>query len=328
MSESLKKEIISRMFEARSRGKKFGQMMKIAKEFLAAQPPGLTAEQRRSLLVQAQWVAMHGHTIASLFVPEPGETGSYFMSPQFKAKIGFAAKKQRKAHKEKRLARGLTRAAGSGEPSPTITIRSLPISKPALTKLALGHSRIGGLPDLPQKMSWPTHKGKKIPFVAQLNLAELPKRAQTLLPADGHLLVFALASNDKKHNPTPVSVLFYRGEVDSLKCARRPADSDLWPDWMDTRVYQILPVTLKRCKQPIPQQKDSVGWLFGQVAGEACGEIANRQLQDGDDWINLLAIQSVGSMEWSDSGELYVLIRRSALQKLDFSQVIGDVLGG
>jgi len=86
----------------------------------------------------------------------------------------------------------------------------------ALDTLPLGHSRIGGLPDLPRKKKWPEHKGKKLPFIAQLNLAQLPKTAHALLPRDGHLYVFARISNAEKQWPPPVSICVHRCKAEAL----------------------------------------------------------------------------------------------------------------
>jgi uncharacterized protein DUF1963 len=195
--------------------------------------------------------------------------------------------------------------------------------------LPIGASRIGGLPDLPPGQQWPQHQGKKIPFVAQLNLADFPA-AHKLFPADGHLFAFALISNDPQHRPAPISVFLNRGEASTFTRASAPAADAIWPDWGGERMYQLLPATA------VPRGRDAttgsherggkLGWLFGEMSGVygTAGELADQRFQDGDDWINLLAVESQGSMMWSDSGDLYFLIRRSALEKLDFSNVIAE----
>ena len=53
---------------------------------------------------------------------------------------------------------------------------------------------------------------------------------------------------------------------------------------------------------------------YGAWAGEDEGNRA-------DDWTNLLAISSVGSMQWGDAGSLYLLVRRGDLSRGDFSRV-------
>jgi hypothetical protein len=263
--------------------------------------------------------------------------------------------KRQTAHVKKRLAKGLSKKAGTGKAEPEILIHGVPVGeidfkdKPGrtltamineinaskarrdakvLAKLPLGHSRVGGLPDLPPDRPWPKHKGKRIPFIAQLNLADFPKAAHPLLPDRGHLYAFALISNDKKHWPPPAVVFFYDGDTKSLVREKIPADDEIWEDWAGERVYEILPATAKpkgrNVKKRSSQFGETLGWLQGEmdeVFGTP-GEIADDGFQDGNDWINLLAVMSDGSMQWSDCGHLYFLIRRSAMKKHDFSNVI------
>ena len=270
------------------------------------------------------------------------------------AKSAIESKKRQAAHVKKRLARGLSKEAGTGEAGPEVFIHALPTSeldyedKPrglgdmikeinaskarrdagTMEAMPLGHSRVGGLPDLPPDHPWPMHKGKKIPFIAQINLGDCPKSVHALLPKSGHLYVFALISNDKKHWPPPVSVFVYEGKTASLIRADYPADNEIWPDWTEARVYQGFPSTMvpkdRDRKKRSSVKDETLGYLLGEMSGVfgTAGEIADDRMQDGDDWINLLALYSVGSMEWSDAGELYVLIRRSALEARDFSNVL------
>ena len=54
-----------------------------------------------------------------------------------------------------------------------------------------GESRIGGRPDLPSDVSWPTYADLPLGFLAQVDLAALP--AGTPLPPDGYLWFFYVA---------------------------------------------------------------------------------------------------------------------------------------
>lgn len=267
------------------------------------------------------------------------------------------AERREAAHVEERLAKGLSEKAGTGEAEPEILIHGLPVGQldykdepraldamvkeikasksrrdaKTLARLPLGHSRIGGLPDLPPGVAWPTHRDKKIPFVAQLDLAEFPKAARPLLPERGYLYAFALISNDEAHWPPPVNVFLYEGDAKSLVRAKFPADKDIWEDWCGERVYEVLPATTKPkgrdAKKRSNKSGETIGWLQGSM--DECfgtpGEMADAAFADGDDWINLLAVESDGSMQWSDAGHLYFLIRRSALEKHDFSRVLAVV---
>jgi hypothetical protein len=121
-----------------------------------------------------------------------------------------------------RKARGLSEKAETGEPGPQVilyeaTERVEPIEKKlfknlntlreiraaklerdriVLEEMPLGASRVGGLPDLPPGIKWPTYKGKKIPFLAQIDLSSMAADT-VLLPADGWLYAFGLFDNEK-----------------------------------------------------------------------------------------------------------------------------------
>jgi uncharacterized protein YwqG len=57
--------------------------------------------------------------------------------------------------------------------------------------LAIGQSRIGGIPDIPHDSEWPSNKNEPLSFVAQINLSELKAyEATRVLPDSGHLLFF------------------------------------------------------------------------------------------------------------------------------------------
>jgi uncharacterized protein YwqG len=57
--------------------------------------------------------------------------------------------------------------------------------------LPVGTSRLGGLPDLPPGITWPSWQGKPQSFIAQINLSELPEFVERhLLPQRGFLFFF------------------------------------------------------------------------------------------------------------------------------------------
>lgn len=183
--------------------------------------------------------------------------------------------------------------------------------------IGLGNSRLGGLPDLPESIAWPESRGKLLPFVAQLNLNEIP--ASPLLPSPGWMYVFAWIGDEGRE----AGVSFYDGDVSTLRRAPRPPEGQLLKDWTNTDVY--TPVAL-RClghDQPAEEEYEAC-WLQGEmwdVFGTP-GEFADYEMKDGEDWINLLAITSAGSMEWSDSGHLYLLIRRSDYEQGNFDNIL------
>src|SRR5207237_7059928 len=104
-------------------------------------------------------------------------------------------------HRSERQAKGLSRSAGTGKPGPRTVLQQAPEEPLELNlkgrrsgdltfgeynaakavrdrgvfeRMRPGASRVGGLPDLPPGVEWPRHDGKRLPFVAQLDLSEFP----------------------------------------------------------------------------------------------------------------------------------------------------------
>lgn len=70
-----------------------------------------------------------------------------------------------------------------------LVLRSTPTSD---TQIALGASKFGGAPDVPEGFEWPQWKGKSLAFLAQINLSEIaPFDLEEQLPRTGVLLFFA-----------------------------------------------------------------------------------------------------------------------------------------
>lgn len=66
----------------------------------------------------------------------------------------------------------------------------------------LGASRLGGWPDMPQGMEWPTWQDRPMSFLAQINLAEMHAVQPNLrLPKSGLLLFFMGCSDETYDNP-------------------------------------------------------------------------------------------------------------------------------
>ncbi|MFZ1042369.1 MAG: YwqG family protein [Anaerolineales bacterium] len=64
-------------------------------------------------------------------------------------------------------------------------------------QLPLGRTKIGGRPDLPNHIHWPTWQDKPLSFIAQINLADLPKyEFLNTLPSEGILSFFYSAEQE------------------------------------------------------------------------------------------------------------------------------------
>ena len=219
-----------------------------------------------------------------------------------------------------------------------------------------GASRFGGVPDLPPGLAWPTVAGRKAMFLSQIDLSALPRWDGDPLPADGWLYAFALfpPAGGAGDPPWRVSVLHHRGPRDALVRAPRPAADEIWgEEGQEETTYQLVPVhaRLGLTHDPAtfrgPELEDAfsyaaeaveeaaplynrpedewegAGYLLGHPApvdGSAT-EQAHVSGATGDDWTSLLTLLNVGSMYWGDAGRLYVLIRRAALARADFTDV-------
>jgi hypothetical protein len=279
------------------------------------------------------------------------------------ARIRAASDKARAAHLKKREELGLEPEAGTGMPEPGVTFdtssafdakafddllkkyahlggvrihnaATAELDRQAQERLPLGASRLGGVPDLPPGVAWPTWEGRKLPFLAQIDLTAVPARRGALLPSQGWLYAFGLFGNDPANEPPPVVVMREVGDRSVLDRAAPPGDGEIWPFRDGKSVYNVVPLLPKR-RDPAAAgakagrrggREDACDLLgdFDHVFGTP-GSIADEELRGGDDWINLLTLHSVGSMQWNDCGYLYILIRRTDLAAGDFSQVCATI---
>ena len=189
-----------------------------------------------------------------------------------------------------------------------------------LAALPIGGSRFGGLPDLPPNLSWPSWKGKKLPFLAQIDLATLP---QSPLPSEGWLFVFSLFGD----GATKFKVIHHRGPRGELVRAGHPSEDEVWADWAFSSVYWVVPFVAATQPKRASGKWEEASWLFGEIdeEGERAEDIAAYAKLPGNDWITFLVIGSVGDMAWGDGAQskAQLIIRRQDLTKLDFTKVHG-----
>jgi uncharacterized protein YwqG len=228
-----------------------------------------------------------------------------------------------------------------------------------------GQSKIGGLPDLPPSIPWPSDAAsqKSLCFILQINLAELPVTTANPLPTQGMLYLFV---NDGHDNPE--QVIFYTGN-ETLHPREQP--TELIADWYDdlvphtlvftlgadlprwaTNQFYTLSEQLEREEDSLDDlvrdlSEDSIGKLFGYAAGighdpsedaYVVREVNPAWLYEYDQrsqldmaaaehWQSLLTLESDFDIDlvWGDAGYLLVLIRDTDLEQLDFSRVYVDL---
>ncbi|KXY14357.1 YwqG family protein [Bacillus sp. FSL K6-0067] len=88
--------------------------------------------------------------------------------------------------------------------------------------VAIGSSKMGGIPDLPATFEYPTHKGNPLQFIAQFNLNDLQNVGiDHDLPEKGMLYFFSVENYfEEDMNPTEAGrVLYYDVPVEQLRRA-------------------------------------------------------------------------------------------------------------
>ncbi|AJH83099.1 conserved domain protein [Bacillus cereus W] len=88
--------------------------------------------------------------------------------------------------------------------------------------VAIGSSKIGGIPDLPCAFEYPMHKGSPLQFIAQFNLNDLQNIGMNhALPKTGMLYFFTVGNYfEEDVNPTGAGrVLYYDVPVEQLRRA-------------------------------------------------------------------------------------------------------------
>lgn len=228
-----------------------------------------------------------------------------------------------------------------------------------MRRLPIGASRIGGLPDLPPSIAWPTNRlGAKLHLAAQLDCALLPRIPGYPLPTNGWLYFFV--ENGDREFPLPCAVFHYSGPVQSLIRApessvdglapsgkRRelqpmyPIDSAITsfclpspdgeggnqlPDWSADPQATDAYFSLADDRAAIPQPMSQLAVLFGLGGFDemTSSELVNTYGKiPGDDWTLLLTIETQrgarGNSGWLGEHALQIYIRRSDLARGDFS---------
>jgi uncharacterized protein YwqG len=108
---------------------------------------------------------------------------------------------------------------------PSIRLYTTPVDEDSL---AVGTSKVGGLPDLPPDLIWPEFGGLPQSFIAQIRLAEVkPYDTEGALPATGMLWFFYDAKQetygDDPQNRGAWQILFQEGDLTNLKRTPTPA---------------------------------------------------------------------------------------------------------
>ena len=128
-----------------------------------------------------------------LRVPRPVPAQPAAAAPSAQPGADGAPQDWRRLLEAKGLARYAPALAKVVRPAVQLTTR-----KVAVEALALGQSRIGGVPDLPARFPWPMYGDKPLAFIAEIDLAEVARvMPDGPLPKRGQLWFFYLS--DQEH---------------------------------------------------------------------------------------------------------------------------------
>jgi|GEM_PF-445153 len=201
--------------------------------------------------------------------------------------------------------------------------------------LAVGQSKIGGLPDLPPGSAWPEQEGKPLWFLAQINLSEI---ADWRLPPAGLLSFF--------HSPGAGCRVQFTEPGQPLARAVPPDGVPLEPPLGECALQFGLVLTLPAWDSPPVQ---SLGLSAMQLEGyeeierllyESSGGFPDHQLlghprvvrgdmspdlpQELGKWTLLLQLASdhATARHWGESGSLYFWIPASDLSARRFDRVV------
>lgn len=227
-------------------------------------------------------------------------------------------------------------------------------------RLRLGSTKFGGLPDLPFKMSWPECNGSTLPFVAQINLAEIaPYDVNHLFPDTGILSFFfdqeAFFESQHHDRTKPWQVLYISGPSSGLQRLPIPENITKQGRYGPCEVTYAIEITLpdyshydatslERLNLPDPltyEEEQAYYQIQAQLAGSADAPYhlpRHRLLGHPDDvqwdmykelggvatsWQLLFQVDSDGvpDTDWGDTGRIYYWIRTCNLAERDFSQV-------
>jgi hypothetical protein len=221
---------------------------------------------------------------------------------------------------------------GIARPSVEIVTESAPID--------VGRSKLGGSPDVPPGFAWPHHGLGPYRFLAQVNLADVP-RGPHGLAADGMLSFFyAHDDNGETFWGDPDYIRVYKfGDIHALAPELSPlavrlgatsrirfeAGTDLPPWPWDEPATTVWPIA-KSYKEAYSELRLKLHPSQRYLLGYPLNTTLAYDPTPGPDWRSLLTVSSDEDLEWHwhDGDWLVTFIEEQRLRAGDFSQVSAD----
>ncbi|MBX9735305.1 MAG: DUF1963 domain-containing protein [Phycisphaerales bacterium] len=232
---------------------------------------------------------------------------------------------------------------------PTVLFRSVLCEDD--TQLPVGTTRLGGDPDLPTSADWPTTRGEPLTLLLQLRLSDLPAQdyvdytgdTSLMLPARGMLWFWYHEHSDtwetRYGEPDGAfRVTFHPDETTPLTRYETPkgtvklqaATAPLW-----SAPSLRYPET---CSGPELHRFFDFFELVERTSGDRCRLRGHHNAfytdqdegrpDDAELLCELATDETVPGWQWGDGGGMYFWIRRSDLEKGDFSRVWGTIESG
>ena len=209
-------------------------------------------------------------------------------------------------------------------------------------KIPVGAGKLGGLPDLPAGVTWPTHGEKPLSFLGQFNFAELSQSVVCReLPAAGWLSVFCRYDEDDGNDFFPKGTWRLLHFPEGTKLVRAPSGPEM--TFRSGRV--TFTETLTVPEEESPWKKDiglgkdrDVWWTYqekiagfrgghqvlgypGQIQGDVLGKKTVRHLLT-------IGPDPITGWEWGDGGSLYFVLPEDDLLAGRFDRVKMDMQCG
>jgi uncharacterized protein YwqG len=217
---------------------------------------------------------------------------------------------------------------------PAIAFKS---AKAAEKSLAVGASKLGGRPDMPEKQKWPKYQDSPLSFLGQFNLAELrPSPVARDLPDAGVISIFADTQDEDGDFSKGTWRLLYFPDPSAL--VRRDAGEDLdsGDEFPSCRVEYAETLTLPEIDSRAAENLDLED---SHLADEVYCDLLS-DLAPGDHLLgHAIAIQEevvrrkgerhllslygndATGWQWGDAGALYFVINEDHLKVGKFDRV-------
>jgi uncharacterized protein YwqG len=217
----------------------------------------------------------------------------------------------------------------------TVTMRTRPATE---NDDAIGTTKLGGRPDLPDRVGWPVCSKGSLAFLGQFRLEDLAgTQAALLLPTEGMLSFFIF--NDAENGCAGAGLSFppvigsdmvrviHTKDLTNLRRLPEPNDLGEWNQVAPTRLvmfYESLDFPRNSEHEETYELADEIGhWTTNHFFGYAAYKRMDEPEEFRDSFVHFVTFNNVGDLPfaWGDGADLYFYIRDADLQIGKFDAV-------